>query len=153
YVYAKSEGPDPGYTGAPGDLGDCTACHDTFVTANVGAGRVTIGSNPQVYQPGQSYTLTVAVQDPQSARRRWGFQMTAIDSSGGTAGSFASLDGNTQTMTGGPLNRQYIEHTQVGTFMGTTGGHTWQVRWTAPNSDVGTVRFFAAGNGANGDGT
>jgi hypothetical protein len=154
-VYAKSEGPDPGYTGAPGDLGDCTACHDTFVNANVGAGHVTIGSNPPVYQPGQSYTLTVTVQDPQPMRRRWGFQMTAMDASGAPAGSFTSLGGETQVVTGGPnlMGRQYIEHTQLGTFAGTPAGHTWQIRWTAPSADIGTVRFFAAGNAANNDGT
>jgi len=154
FVYAKAEGPDRGYTGAPGDLGDCTACHDTFVTANVGPGKVAIGSNPSVYQPGQSYTLTVTVQDPRA--RRWGFQMTAIDNSGGPAGTFAPLNSDTQIATGGgadPFGRQYIEHTLLGTFPGTSGSHTWQVNWTAPSSDIGTVRFFAAGNGANNDGT
>jgi hypothetical protein len=155
FVYAKSEGPDPGYTGAPGDIGDCTACHDTFVVPNVGAGKVTIGSNPAVYQPGQSYTLTITVQDSKPDRRRWGFQLTAIDGTGGPAGSFSPLDGFTQTVSGGPnlMGRQYIEHTQPGTFLGTSGGHTWQVKWTAPGSDLGTVRFFAAGNAADGTGT
>jgi len=86
-------------------------------------------------------------------RRRWGFQMTAIDSNGGTAGSFTSLADDTQTKTGGPLGRQYIEHTQFGTALGTSGGHSWQVKWTAPGTDLGTVRFYAAGNAANGDGT
>jgi len=155
FVYAKAEGPDRGYTGAPGDLGDCTACHDTFVTANVGAGRITIASIPAIYQPGQSYTLAVTVQDPKATQRRWGFQMTAIDGSGGPAGTFTPLGSDTQIATGGsdPMGRQYIEHTQVGTFPGTSGGHTWQVGWTAPSSDVGTVRFYAAGNAANNDTT
>jgi hypothetical protein len=153
FVYAKAEGPDRGYTGAPGDLGDCTACHDTFVVANVGAGRVTIGSNPAVYQPGQAYTLTVTVQDPKA--HRWGFQMTAIDDSGNSAGIFAPLGSDTQIALNGfdPMGRQYIEHTQLGTFPGTSGGHTWQVGWTAPSSDIGTVRFYAAGNAANDDNT
>jgi hypothetical protein len=51
------------------------------------------------------------------------------------------------------MGRQYIEHTQLGTFAGTPAGHTWQIRWTAPSADIGTVRFFAAGNAANNDGT
>ena len=29
-AYAKITGPDAGYTNAPGDLGNCTACHDTY---------------------------------------------------------------------------------------------------------------------------
>ena len=28
-AYAKITGPDAGYTNAPGDLGNCTSCHDT----------------------------------------------------------------------------------------------------------------------------
>src|SRR5262245_32446585 len=153
YAYARSEVPDRGYTGAPGDLGDCTSCHDTFVTANVGPGRVTIGSNPTVYQPGQSYTLTVTVQDPNA--HRWGFQMTAIDNTGASAGTFTSLGGDTKIATDGfdPSGRQYIEHTPLGTAAGSSGSHTWQVRWTAPSTDIGTVRFYAAGNGANNDNT
>jgi len=153
FAYAFKEGPDRGYTGAPGDLGDCTACHDNFLV-NSGTGSVAIGSNPAIYQPGQSYTLTVRVQDPRSDRRRWGFQMTAIDNNGGPAGTFSPLDSNTQIATNGfdPMGRQYIEHTQQGTFLGTSGGHTWQVMWTAPSSDIGTVRFYAAGNAADGTG-
>src|ERR1700753_1928908 len=79
FAYAKSTGPDQGYTGAPGDLGDCTAWHDRCGFANVGPGGVEIGQNPVVYQPGQTYTLTVTVHDPHA--KRWGFEMTALDSS------------------------------------------------------------------------
>src|SRR5262249_22932797 len=150
FVYARAEGPDRGHTGAPGDLGDCTACHDNHLL-NSGPGGVTIGSNPSVYQPSQDYTLTVRVQDPFA--RRWGFQMVAIDSSGNSAGIFSPVDSYTQIATSGfdPLGRQYIEHTQLGTFPGTPGSHTWQIRWTAPSSDIGYVTFYAAGNAANND--
>jgi hypothetical protein len=155
-AYAYHSGPDKGYTGAPGDIQEglaCAACHDTYHTPNVGPGRIQIINNPAVYQPGQSYTITVTVQDP--SRRRWGFEMTAIDKDGMRAGTFAPLGPDTQIATTGSdvLNRQYIEHTAAGTFPGTTGGHSWQVRWTAPDKDIGTVRFYAAGNAANNDGT
>lgn len=153
YAYAKMTGPDRGYTGAPGDIGDCTVCHDSFGFPNVGPGSVSIGNVPPVYQPGQLYTLTVNIQDPHA--RRWGFEMTALDSSGNKAGAFAPLDSYTQiASTGTPVgNRQYIEHTLEGTFPGTSGGHTWQVQWAAPATDIGTVKFYCAGNAANNDGT
>ncbi len=153
-VYASQNGPERGHTGAPGDIGDCTACHDDHLV-NVGAGRVIIGGTPAVYQPSQPYTLSVQVQDSSSSRRRWGFQLTAIDSIGNRSGTLTPLGSDTQIATdGSPIgDRQYIEHSPLGTFPGTPGGHTWQFRWTAPSTDTGAVRFFAAGNAANNDGT
>ena len=153
-VYAKVTGPEAGYTSAPGDINSCVACHDTFHEANVGPGSVRVEGGPVngVYQPGQQYTLNVTVQ--QTGRQRYGFQLTAIDLNGGKAGTLASISPDTQVNPdAGVGGRQYIEHMELGTFPIVPGSRTWQVRWTAPSTDVGTVRFFVAGNGANGDGT
>ena len=67
-AYAKIAGPDAGYTDAPGDLGNCTACHDTFEVPNVGPGSVNLSGNPRgervaviTYSQGQRagiYTFT-----------------------------------------------------------------------------------------------
>lgn len=152
-AYARSTGPDRGYTGAPSDIGDCSACHDTFHQANVGPGSVSITGNPTIYEPGETYTLSITVQDPN--RKRWGFQLTAVDSHGLRAGKFIPLGSDTQiAQTGiGAFDRQYIEHSESGTFPGTKGGHTWDIQWTAPSADVGSVQFYAAANAANSDGT
>jgi len=151
-AYAKITGPDAGYTDAPGDLGNCTACHDTFHDPNVGPGSLSVGSVPPIYNPGQQYTLMVTVQ--QSGLRRFGFQLTAIDQSGNRAGTLAPLGSDTQinpdTGVGG---RQYIEHTKIGTLAPVTGSRTWSILWTAPPTDIGTVGFWVAGNAANDDGT
>ncbi|HJQ24269.1 MAG TPA: choice-of-anchor V domain-containing protein [Blastocatellia bacterium] len=155
-VYAKITGPDPGYTNAPNDIGNCVACHDTFHTENVGSGSVTVSGEPinGVYQPGQVYTLTVTVAQSQPRRQAFGFQLTALDSANHRAGTLASLNGDTQvnaeTGFGG---RQYIEHTELGTFPNAANSRVWQVRWTAPDTDIGTVSFYIAGNAANGDRT
>ena len=151
-VYASVTGPDARYTNAPGDVGNCVSCHDTFHEANVGPGSVALNNVPTVYEPGEQYTLTITVQ--QAGRQRYGFQLTAIDSSGNRIGAFAPIDGNTQINSQTGLgNRQYIQHQQVGTFPTGGGSRTWQVRWTAPNEDEGTARFYVSGNAANGDGT
>ncbi len=151
-AYAKITGPDAGYTNAPGDLGNCTSCHDTFHDPNVGPGSVSMNGVPAVYTPGQQYTVSVIVQ--QRNRQRFGFQLTALDQNGSKAGTLESLSSETQvnpeTGAGG---RQYIEHTDLGTFPNGVASRTWQVRWTAPSTDIGTVRFWFAGNAANGDGT
>lgn len=152
FVYAYETGPDRGYTDAPGDIGNCTSCHDDHM-ANSGSGRVSVGNIPAVYQPGQAYTLTINLQD--ASRRRWGFELTAIDKNGRRAGTLAPLDNTTQVaMNGFPeSDRQYITHSTFGTFPGTAGGHTWQLQWTAPGADIGTVRFYVAGNAADNSGT
>jgi len=150
-AYAKVEGPDAGYTGAPGDIGNCVDCHDTFHQANVGPGSVKLLNLPAVYNPGQQYTINVSVQ--QSGRVRFGFQLTAIDKTGSRAGTLSPLDGSTQVNADtGPGGRQYIEHTEAGTLASIAGSRTWQLRWTAPDHDLGTVSFFVAGNAANNSG-
>src|SRR5215216_1003996 len=153
-VYAKVTGPESSYTGAPGDINSCVACHDTFHEANVGPGSVRVEGSPidGVYQPGQQYTLSVTVQ--QNGRQRYGFQLTAVDLSGSKAGTLASISPDTQVNPdSGVGGRRYIEHMELGTFPTVPGSRTWQVLWTAPSNDLGTVRFYVAGNGANGDGT
>jgi hypothetical protein len=151
-VYAKVTGPEPGYTGAPSDVGNCVFCHDTFHTENVGPGSISLTGGPigGVYEPGQQYTLTVTVS--QTKRQRFGFQVTAIDSSNHRAGTLAALSGDTQVLSEtGFGGRQYIEHTELGTLPNASNSRVWQVRWTAPDTDVGTVVFYMAGNAANGD--
>jgi hypothetical protein len=141
---AFSTGPPAGHTDGPGEA-SCTDCHFGPVTG----GQFSI-TPPQTYVPGQSYQIVVRHTNPDESRIRWGFQLTAL--AGITmAGSFTSTSQNTQTLLG--FGRQYIEHTQIGTFAGTTGVATWTFNWTAPATDVGTVTFYSAGNQANGDGT
>src|SRR5262245_51429101 len=48
-TYASVNGPEPGYTDAPGDIGNCTACHDQNV-ANDGVGSVRFTGLPSSYQ-------------------------------------------------------------------------------------------------------
>ncbi|MCI0485219.1 MAG: hypothetical protein L0229_01200 [Blastocatellia bacterium] len=151
-AYASVTGPEPRYTNAPGDLGNCVSCHDTFHEANVGSGSVTIDNVPAVYEPGEQYTLVVTVQ--QAGRQRFGFQLTAIDLDGNRIGTLEPINNSTQV---NPLtgfgNRQYIQHSESGTFPTGQSSRTWQFRWKAPVDDEGVVRFYISGNAANGDGT
>ena len=62
---------------------------------------------------------------------------------------------NTQksTVPGGLLaGRQYIKHTQAGTYASSASGQ-WSFKWVAPNPVSGTARFYVAGNAANNNGT
>ena len=151
-VQAFSNGPPPGYTGAPREEPEaCAECH--VPVGDPPLGQISI-SVPPTYVPGQTYTITVTNSNADDTRMRWGFELTALDPSDEKAGNLQSTDGLTQVLNNaGPGGgRQYIEHTQAGTFMGQMDSASWTFNWTAPATDVGTVIFYAAGNHANNDG-
>ncbi|HKR60144.1 MAG TPA: choice-of-anchor V domain-containing protein, partial [Pyrinomonadaceae bacterium] len=151
-VGAFSAGPPPGYTRAPGEEPEaCAECHVS--SGNTGAGQISI-TVPPTYVPGQTYQITVTHTNSDPTRLRWGFELTALDTSDEKAGELQNINPQlTQIIQGGPGgNRQYIEHTAGGTFINQTGGASWTFNWTAPPTDVGVVTFYAAGNQANNDG-
>lgn len=151
-VHAFSAGPPAGYTRAPGEEPD--ACRECHLPQEAGTGNIKVNA-PQTYVPGQTYQISVVHTNHDTTRRRWGFQLTALDDTNQKAGTLAPLaDGLTQVLNNqGPFpNRQYIEHTSNGNFDGQTGGATWTFNWTAPSTDIGPVTFYVAGNHANGNG-
>ncbi|MCM3903757.1 MAG: PQQ-dependent sugar dehydrogenase [Pyrinomonadaceae bacterium] len=151
-VQAFSNGPPPGYTGAPREEPEaCAECH--VPVGDPPLGQISI-SAPPTYVPGQTYTITVTNSNADNTRTRWGFELTALDPSDERAGNLQSTDGLTQVLNnGGPGGtRQYIEHSPAGTFIGQLNSASWTFDWTAPATDVGTVIFYAAGNHANNDG-
>lgn len=139
---AFSSGAGSGLSGAPGD-GLCTQCH----AFGPDDGDLVIEGLPANYELTQTYTLTVRLQDPGQAR--WGFQMTALDASNTGTGTFVLTNPvDTQLNTSG--DREYINHTSTGTYAGTPDGPvTWQVDWVSPDTDVGVITLYAAGNAAN----
>jgi len=117
------------------------------------------------YTPNETVPVRVTVEDPE--RVRWGFQVTARDQETGcmTAGRFdvpprddpseppeVQTPEDIQEAAGTDcegIPAQYATHTfpkEGGT------GATFEVLWTAPGEDSGTVIFAAAGNAANGNG-
>ena len=151
---ASAFGPSPTHTNAPGE-GNCTACHSDF-ELNTGNGEMQISGIPANYSPGQQFDVTVTTTQADAVI--YGFQMTAIDSSGQGAGTF-SLSSESpprvQILPGivnGTLMREYVEHTSDGLTNGQFGFNSWTFRWTAPAQTVGKVDFYVAANAANSDG-
>lgn len=143
---AFSGGPDPARTGAPGELTCATGeCHGTARSVDLQKFRI---EAPATYEPGLTYKIIVRHVSADPARRRWGFQITAL-ASGGRAGTWQSLSEDTQIIEDDFLRRQYAQHTFVGSFGGQAGGASWTINWTAPATDVGRVTFYAAGNQAD----
>ena len=148
-AFAFSFDPPDEKTGAPNEntcaQAGCHAGNDL----NVSGGSLML-TVPETYTPNEVYTIVVNLS--RAGQSRWGFEMTALDADGASAGSFEANDAaNTQVSE--TNNKQYIQHTAAGTAAGTNDAHSWEFEWTAPDADIGAITFYAAGNAANGDST
>lgn len=135
-------------TGAPGDS-TCTNCHGRV--PNGAGGSLTIEPvDRRDWLPGEEVRLRVTLREEEA--RRWGFVLTARQGDGDLqrAGSFHEVpgDGSTQSLDGG----ESITQTLQGTRDQQRTSVSWEVLWRAPQTEAAFVRFYAAGNAANGDG-
>jgi hypothetical protein len=155
---ANSAGPPPAHTGAPLE-NSCIECHNSF-PINSGGGAVFFSGLTANYTPGKSVPVTVTVN--QNNAVVFGFETTVLDNAGATAGTYAVPGGNNPQMqivngvVGTPPNqvtRRYVEHTIDGITPVNFNTKSWTFTWTSPATRKGKLTFYAAGNGANSDGT
>jgi mono/diheme cytochrome c family protein len=162
-AFARANGAPASRTGAPatGSVpaeSNCTGCHGGNALNSGGA--VTILGVPTLFNSAHTYRLTVHLASTQTAGstgRKWGFQLTAVDTvTGAGAGTFTLVNaGQTSlvTGTGSFSTRTYVNQNSGGVQSGTASPVEWQVDWTPPASGVTGVRFYAAGLAADGGGT
>ncbi len=144
-LYANSSGSPGGKSGSPGDAGaTCVQCHSG--TANATSGWITSDIPASGYVPGETYQITAT--GVHTGVVRFGFELTAENNSGDKVGTFTITDGaRTKLINQGNA----VTHT----FNGTTvsgNSSSWSANWTAPDTDIGQIRFYAAFNAANGNG-
>ncbi len=152
-VSASASGPSPSHTGAPNEA-SCTACHADF-PANSGDGELKILGLPKNYLPNQAIPLTVKLD---ANATKYGFQITAIDQDGERIGTYTLPKDDPpeiQLVAGivGPNVRHYVEHTLDGTTPVAFGTMSWNFTFNAPERRMGRIRFYAAGNAADSDGS
>jgi len=158
-LWAYSDGPITGVTGAPGEAeeGACTICH-LGTPLNGGGGKVEVRfPGALTYAPGVAQTFTIVVTD--AAARVYGFEMTArLETSQvtGQAGDFTpgaqqqvkcgndAPKGPSGCPASAPV--QFIMHTRP------FPTNTISVQWTPPASNVGNVHIYIAANAANNSG-
>jgi len=150
---ASVTGPITGVTNAPGET-NCTICHGGE-PVNSGGGSVTVTGLPVNYLPNHEYTITVTLNHFNAVL--YGFETTSIDPSGAAAGNFDLPTQKPEQMRvlAGNIDdhqRLYVEHTLAGTSSMTPNIRSWTFGWNSPATRVGRVGFYAAGNGANGNG-
>ena len=150
---ANNEDPDgkAGVNGSPGEQTCAKSnCHNSF-TLNSGSGSVTISSTDLVnwnYTPGQTYNISVTVD--QAGIDLFGFGFEALASDGSNAGTLTAGTGShavNATVAGN--SRRTLTQTQNGGA--TSNSHTWNFTWHAPTTGM-DVTFYAVGNAANGNG-
>lgn len=112
--------------------GPLTPIEQTMISANI----------PETgYIPGQSYEITIAAT--QASSDVFGFEIMGEDGNNTGVGVFSNNeDGN--------ANGFRATH-KFSSSMG-TGGRTWVLDWTAPESGTGEVTFYASVLAANGNG-
>ncbi len=142
---SNSGGSNGGYSGSPANNGNtCTQCHSGTISEVSGW----IASDiPEVgYTPGETYTITATLSDASAIKA--GFELSVEDASGSHMGSLANIDNNeTQLRQSG----KSITHKSTSNTP-TNGSKSWSFNWTAPSEAIGTITFYAAFNGANGNG-
>lgn len=142
----NGSGSPGGKTGSPGDgNATCTQCHGG--TASAQTGWITTNIPATGWIPGQTYTITATLTH--SGANRYGFELTAENSTGTKTGTFSLINASETKLTNAG---KAVSHTFSGTT-GAGGSKTWTANWQAPVSGTGTVSFYAAFNAANGNGT
>lgn len=146
------KGAKPASTNAPGETA-CQAakCHAQH-PLNSGAGILALTGVPGRYIPGTRYPLTISLA--QEGQKRWGFQITALDSTNHAAGKFILADRDLTQLRDEILengqHRLYVEHTLAGSYRGSKNGPViWEVIWEASPDIAGQVYFYLAANAAN----
>ena len=147
-AFAFSFGPPDEKTGAPADGGTCADCH-VGNDLNSSDGSLMLVDIPEVYMPNEVYDIVVKLAHP--GQSRWGFEITALDANDAKAGTFGLAD-EANTLLTETNGKQYVKHNAPGTAKGTADENQWTVQWTAPDADIGSITFYAAGNAANDDG-
>jgi hypothetical protein len=134
-----------GYTGAPGD-GFCTQCHSGNPNFN---GGITIDGVPATIMTGETYQITVTVENPNGLASRAGFQILALNASNTNAGAMANASTSSSIKTVG--TKKYFGHSPAVSFAGAP--LTWTVDWTAPSTGTGNITFYGTSILGNGSGT
>jgi len=155
-VHGNNGGPSWGYTSAPSDA-TCQSCHTSFSLQTSGTlhDKIELRMNTFVgggYLPDSTYEFLLVFLD--TSRSKAGFQLTALDNSNNPAGTFATVDSRTQigSKSVGGKTRRYIGHTGGGTSHQGTDSISWRIKWTAPSSNIGEVKFYLNTISANGNG-
>lgn len=147
-AWANRSGPPANFNGSTASGGNsCRACHGI----DVGGGSVQILGVPPAYAPSAIYNITVRVSD--AMRAGAGFELSVEDGAGQHVGTLIRTDVTNTQFVG--VGSRFIAHTSTGVNNSVTNwvslgsAAEYNLQWQAPSTNLGTVRFWAAGNAIN----
>lgn len=135
-------------TGSPlSGGGICSECHfGGSYAPNVTAQLLKDGATVNQYEPGEDYTFRLTITATNGTPSRYGFQAVALQGSGNAnAGTWDSPPAGTRVIE--VNNRSYFEQSSP------RNTNSFDIKWKAPAAGTGLVRFYAAGNATNGNGS
>ncbi|MAZ93317.1 MAG: hypothetical protein CMF58_02780 [Lentimicrobiaceae bacterium] len=145
-LYSYSDGSPGGKTGSMGDNGaTCTGCH----TGSAQAQGNWIETNiPDAgFIAGETYTITA--KGTHEGVVKFGFELTAEDAFGNKKGTFTITESTRTKLCNA---NKAVTHTANGNVP-TGNANSWSMDWTAPDPAPDLIKFYAAFNAGNGDGT
>jgi hypothetical protein len=137
-----------GRTNSPGES-TCASCHNN-VPLNAGPGSISIATNipGNTYTPGQTYTITVTVSE--ATKILFGIGVEALDATNANAGTLVitnTAETHLLTASNGRIN--VVQQLNGGLVSAPGGTKSFSFDWQAPATDIGYVKFYAAGVAAN----
>lgn len=118
------------------------SCHNNGAVSDRAV--VMITGVPLLYEPSEQYVLTINVADSLTLSGGDGNTRAGFMLSSDGIGSFTWDDGQDLRQADG--READVSHSEP------SSDGNWQVTWTAPDSDVGAVQFWLAGNSVDGAG-
>jgi hypothetical protein len=132
-------------TGAPFGTGNCGKCHSggSFGTVAVSIQIFEVGTSTLVtaYTAGKTYDARLSI-NATTPPPLYGFQMVAVNAANAQAGAWSGFPTNVNAKT--VAARVYIEQNLALTANVNT------MKWVAPITGTGTVKFYACGNAVDG---
>lgn len=139
-------------TGSPGANSSCVSCHSGgagITTGTVEIRKLSTGlSGPIVtsYMPDTNYIIRVVGNNANLTH--FGFQLTALNSTNVSAGTFSNLPGNVHTAT--VSSKAIVEHAVP--IAKTNNQYEVTFNWIAPAAGSGSVTFYGIINAVNNGG-
>ncbi len=133
--------PPTGLTGATGST--CRNCHGSFPLNATGGSVNVTGLPTSGYVPGNSYPFSLDIVHATADRKRWGFSIIALNSSGASVGSFSSANTNAA------INGAELSHNNAPVTPSSSSYTFNNLTWTAPATASGPVTFYYVGNASN----
>jgi hypothetical protein len=145
-LYSYNDGSPGGKTGSMGDGGaTCTGCHTGSAQSQPNWIETTI---PEFgFIAGDTYTITAT--GTHQGVVKFGFELTAEDGFGNKMGTFTITE---PTRTKLCNANKAVTHTANGNVPN-GNSNSWSMDWTAPDPAPDLIKFYAAFNAGNGDGT